>query len=99
MPMSSSRTLPLVIDTSRRPHGLGATSRRFIPTPTSYPLFIGDNVHRVDGVVFVAPVTPGARFLDRSALQVSRRNNHTQNYPQTAVAKFLKVLHFLKELP
>ena len=68
------------------------------PYADIYPLFIGDNVRRVDGVAFTAPVTPGARFFDRAALQISRRNNHTQNYPQTAVAKFVKVLHFLEEL-
>ena len=67
------------------------------PYADIYPLFIGDNVRRVDGVAFAAPITPGARCFDRPALQVSRRNNHIQNYPQTAAAKFGKVLHFLKE--
>ena len=69
------------------------------PYADIYPLFMGDNVRRVDGGTFAVPVTPGAQFLDRPALQISRRNNHTQNFPQTAVAKFLKVLHFLEELP
>ena len=69
------------------------------PYADIYPLFMGDNVGRVDGVAFAAPVTPGAQFFDRPALQISRRNNHTQSYPQTAVAKFLKVLCFLEELP
>ena len=68
------------------------------PYADIYPLFIGDNVRRVDGVAFAVPITPGARFLDRPALQVSRRNNQIQNYPQTAASKFAKVLHFLKEL-
>ncbi len=69
------------------------------PYADIYPLFMGENVRRVDGVVFAAPVTPGVQFFGRPALQISRRNNHTQNYPQTAVAKFLKVLRFLEELP
>ena len=68
------------------------------PYADIYPLFIGDNVRRADGVAFAAPITSGARFLNRPALQVSRRNNHIQNYPQTAASKFAKVLHFLKEL-
>ncbi len=68
------------------------------PYADIYPLFIADNVRRADGVAFDPPVTPGAQFLGRPALQVSRRNNHTQHFPQTAVAKFLKVLHFLEEL-
>ena len=69
------------------------------PYADIYPLFMGDNVRRVDGTAFVAPVTPGAQFFGRPAIQISRRNNHTQDYPQTAVAKFLKVLHFLQGLP
>ena len=68
------------------------------PYSDIYPLFIADNVQRTDGVAFEPPVTPGANFLERPALQVSRRNNQMQQYPQTAVAKFLKVMHFLGEL-
>lgn len=69
------------------------------PYADIYPLFIGGDVRRVDGQTFQAPVTGGAQFEERPALQVSRRYNRTQDYPQTAVAKFLKVLHFLAELP
>ena len=76
---------------------IGGHITALYPYADIYPLFIGDNVRRVDGIAFEAPVTLGARFLERPALQISRRNNHTQNYPQTAVAKFVKVLHFLEE--
>lgn len=69
------------------------------PYADIYPVFIGNNVHRVDEVGFQPPITPGAQFEQRPALQVSRRNNHTQNFPQTAVAKFLKVLDFLATHP
>lgn len=78
---------------------LGGHIPALYPYADIYPLFIADEVRRVDGVAFEAPVTHGARFLERPALQISRRNNHTQHYPQTAVAKFLKVLHFMEELP
>ena len=78
---------------------LGGHITALYPYADIYPLFIGADVRRVNGTAFKAPVTPGAEFEQRQALQVSRRNNHTQNYPQTAVAKFLKVLHFLAELP
>lgn len=78
---------------------LGGHIPALYPYADIYPLFIAANVCRVDGVAFEPPVTPGAQFRGRPALQVSRRNNHTQNYPQTAVAKFVKVLHFLEELP
>ena len=77
---------------------LGGHITALYPYADIYPLFIANNVRRVDGVAFEPPVTPGARFLERLALQISRRNNHVQNYPQTAVAKFVKVLHFLGEL-
>ena len=76
---------------------IGGHLTALYPYADIYPLFIGGNVSRLDGVAFVPPVTP-ARFLERSALQVSRRNNHTQHYPQTALAKFVKVLHFLEQL-
>ena len=77
---------------------LGGHIPALYPYADIYPLFIADNVRRVDGVAFEAPVTHGAQFLDRPAIQVSRRNNHTQHYPQTALAKFVKVLRFLEEL-
>ena len=77
---------------------LGGHITALYPYADIYPLFIADNVHRVDGVALKPPVTPGAQFLERPALQISRRNNHTQHYPQMAVAKFIKVLHFLEEL-
>ena len=77
---------------------LGGHITALYPYADIYPLFIADNVHRVDGLAFEPPVTPGAQFVERPALQISRRNNHTQHYPQTAVAKFIKVLHFLEEI-
>ena len=77
---------------------IGGHITALYPYSDIYPLFIADNVRRVDGIAFEPPVTSGAQFLDRPALQVSRRNSHTQHFPQTAVAKFLKVLHFLEEL-
>ena len=77
---------------------LGGHITALYPYSDIYPLFMADNVRRVDGVAFQVPITPGAQFLERPALQVSRRNNHTQHFPQTAVAKFIKVLHFLDEL-
>ena len=77
---------------------LGGHITALYPYADIYPLFMADNVRRVDGVAFEPPVTPGAQFFERPALQISRRNNNTQHYVQTAVAKFLKVLHFLGEL-
>ena len=78
---------------------VGGRITALYPYADIYPLFIGDQVRRVDGVEFARPITRGAQFLGRPAIQISRRNNRAQNYPQTAVAKFVKVLHFLEELP
>ena len=77
---------------------IGGHISALYPYADIYPLFIGAEVRRASGAAFKSPVTLGAQFEQRPALQISRRNNHTQNYPQTAVAKFLKVLHFLAEL-
>ena len=77
---------------------LGGHIAALYPYADIYPLFMADNVRRVDGVSFKRPVTPGVQFLERPALQISRRNNHTQHFPQTAVAKFVKVVHFLEQL-
>ena len=88
MRTSSSRTLRSGADTNRLSTWLGGHIPALYPYADIYPLFIADNVGRVDGVAFEPPVTSGAQFLDRLALQVSRRNNHTQHYPQTALAKF-----------
>ena len=75
---------------------LGGHITALYPYSDIYPLFMAAEVQRTDGAPFTPPITPGAHFLDRPALQISRRNNHTQNFPQTAVAKFAKVLHFLE---
>ena len=77
---------------------LGGHITALYPYADIYPLFIDAGVRRLDGVAFEVPVTPNAEFERRPALQVSRRNNHTQNYPQTAVSKFLKVQQFLADL-
>ena len=77
---------------------LGGHISALYPYADIYPLFIAEDVRRADGVAFAPPVTPGARFLERRAIQISRRNNRMQHHPQTAVAKFAKVLHFLDGL-
>jgi hypothetical protein len=69
------------------------------PYADIYPVFIGSAVTRVDGVAFVAPVTPGHNFEGRTAIQVSRRSGAAQNGLQKVTAKILKVLDFLEKLP
>ena len=68
------------------------------PYADIYPVFIGGDVVRADGVAFVVPVTPGHHFEGRSAIQVSRRNSAAQSGLQKAPAKILKILDFLEKL-
>lgn len=87
-------------------------SAKFVPTATwfgfqitaqypyadIYPVFIGADVRRADGVAFQAPITPGHSFEGRRAIQISRRSAAAQSGSQKAVAKILKVLGFLEDL-
>ena len=69
------------------------------PYADIYPVFMDAAVRRRDGIGFEAPVTEGHDFCGRPAIQISRRNNRIQNSGQTAVAKFLKIVDFLENLP
>lgn len=69
------------------------------PYADIYPVFIGANTTRADGIGFVAPITPGHSFEGRPAIQVSRRSGAAQNGLQKVTAKILKVLDFLERLP
>jgi hypothetical protein len=77
---------------------LGAHIPPLYPYADIYPVFMGHEVTRSDGVAFVPPITNGANFSGRPAIQISRRNNLAGQMPQTAVAKFLKILNFMEKL-
>lgn len=68
------------------------------PYADIYPVFIGADVRRADGVAFQAPVTAGHTFEGKGAIQISRRSAAAQSGSQKAVAKLLKVLDFLERL-
>jgi len=76
---------------------LGAHIPALYPYADIYPVFIDHGIRRADGAQFVAPITPNATFAGRAALQISRRNPQAQQFAQTAVTKFLKVLDFLEK--
>lgn len=78
---------------------MGGHINTFYPHADIYPVFIDAGVSRVDGKPFEVPITPGASFQGRSAVQVSRINNQIHLAPQTAVSKFAKIRHFLDTLP
>jgi hypothetical protein len=68
------------------------------PYADIYPVFMGDDVVRTDGISFSAPVTAGHHFEGRPAIQVSRRSAAAEGGSQKATAKILKVLDFLEDL-
>lgn len=78
---------------------MGGHITPFYPAADIYPMFIDAGVTRTDGKPFEAPVTQGASFQGRGALQVSRINRQVQHGVQTAVIKFAKVVQFLETLP
>ena len=69
------------------------------PYADIYPVFMGAECRRKDGVGFSAPVTLGHSFQGRAAIQISRRSGAAQNRGQKATAKLLKVLDYLRTLP
>jgi hypothetical protein len=78
---------------------MGGHITALYPNADIYPVFVGGDVSRTDGRTFEAPVTTGHIFEGRPALQVSRMNNQMHLARQTALAKFLKILHFMETLP
>jgi hypothetical protein len=81
------------------PNWLGFHISAQYPYADIYPVFIGHDVKRVDGVPFTAPVTAGHNFEGRPALQISRRSGTAANGLQKATAKILKILAFLGNMP
>ena len=77
---------------------MGGHITALYPYADIYPVFIDAAVSRADGRGFDAPITHGHNFAGRPAIQVSRVNHQAQNSPQTAVAKFMKILDFLEKL-
>lgn len=68
------------------------------PYADIYPVFIGSEVKRLDGVPFKAPVTEGHNFEERSAIQISRRNGSAASGLQKATTKILKIIDFMEKL-
>ncbi len=91
---------PVLLGSRYRPEAswLGFQIPAQYPYADIYPIFIGGDVRRADGVAFVAPVTNGHQFENRAAIQISRRSAAAQNGSQTVIAKVLKVLDFLEKL-
>jgi hypothetical protein len=75
---------------------LGGHLTAQVPYSDVYPLFVGAEVRWADGRGFSAPLSVGHNFRGRVAIQVSRRSNRRDPKLETPVAKFNKVLHWLR---
>ena len=67
-------------------------------TPYSdvYPLFVRGDLERVDGRALGEGFGTGQMFMNRPAVQVSRRSNGRDPTIEMPVLKFLKVLEWLR---
>jgi hypothetical protein len=91
---------PVELSTKFRPPStwVGFQVPATYPYADIYPVFIGTDLQRADGVAFQAPVTLGHTFEGKGAIQISRRSAAAQSGSQKAVAKILKVLDYLENL-
>jgi hypothetical protein len=74
----------------------GAQLPANLPYADIYPLFMGAEAKRADGGALTGPLS-GLVWEGRQAFQISRRNNRMCG-GQSAVAKFLKVIEFVRSL-
>jgi hypothetical protein len=65
------------------------------PYSDVYPLFVRPDLGRVDGAPLGEALSSGGTFDGRTAVQVSRRQNHLDPTVDTAAIKVLKVLNWL----
>ena len=72
----------------------GAHLPASLPYADIYPLFMGPEVARADGVALAGPFS-SVTWQNRQSIQISRRNNRMPN-GQSAAAKFVKVVDFVR---
>lgn len=66
------------------------------PFADTYPHFVRGDLSRVDGKPLGDGMSAGQKFMDRAAVQISRRSNHLNPATDTALLKLLKVIHWLR---
>jgi hypothetical protein len=70
-----------------------------IPYADVYPLFVRGDLSRIDGRPLGDAIAPGHAFMNRSAVQVSRRSNGRDPKIETPAIKFLKVIEWIRNRP
>ena len=77
---------------------LGAHIPAQMPYSDIYPVFVRGDLNRSDSKVLAAPITAGHEFMDRPAVQISRRTKNATLTKQNAAMKIQKVLKFMLEV-
>ncbi|MGB5102531.1 MAG: hypothetical protein WBO04_04330 [Steroidobacteraceae bacterium] len=67
-----------------------------LPYADIYPIFVRGDLARRDGRPLGTGLSPGHMFLNRSAVQASRRSNRRDPALELAGHKFLKVIEWLR---
>ncbi len=67
-----------------------------IPYADVYPLFVRGDLSRVKGGTLGDAMAVGHAFMNRAAVQVSRRSNARNSEIETPALKFLKVIEWIK---
>lgn len=70
-----------------------------LPYADVYPLFVRGDLARVDGRALGTGLSQGHMFLERTAVQVSRRSNRRDPAVEMVSHKFLKVIEWIKQHP
>lgn len=65
------------------------------PETDVYPLYVGGDLHRTDGVALGEGMSP-TTWQGRTAIQISRRSNRRDPRVDTAAVKVVKVLEWLR---
>lgn len=72
----------------------GAQLPASLPYADIYPLFMGPEVAKADGAALAGPFS-SVPWQGRQSIQISRRNNRMAG-GQSATAKFVKVVEFVR---
>jgi hypothetical protein len=68
------------------------------PYADVYPHFVRGDLQRIDGTPLGEATSP-TTFLDRAAIQLSRRSNRRDPAIETALLKLVKVMEWLRSRP
>lgn len=75
---------------------IGAHLPSQLPYSDVYPLFVRGDLIRLDKTPLGEGMASGHNFMSRTAIQVSRRSNHSDFSIQSPAMKFMKVIYWMR---